>query len=425
MSVSQFTVQNTLDTLYRQESPKMLASLLRIFGHHNIDLAEDMLQESFHTALTTWSSTELPDNPTAWLIQTARNRAIDVIRTQKNRLRLSEQYAELLESEWTAALSVDEAFQTPYVEDEQLRMVFLCCMTDTKLQNLLPFILKSLCGFNVHTIAKALILPEETVKKRLSRTKEQFKKMPWSLPENEQYESVVERVHLVLYLLFNEGLHCSDTKSPIRKELCQDAIALLKLLVEHPHLGNKETVSLYALMHFHIARVETRLDDNNGLIPLNKQDRKRWNQGYINAGIFLLNTVSEWADSHLGRFQLEAFIALEHCKADTFEATDWRKIVHWYQCLVALTKSDIAKINLAVALGYAGFSEQAIQIVAELGVSSALLSKSHMVDSTLAHLYAMSGQKEKALAHAKASCEKGGTLTEQALMLQQIEDLLA
>ncbi|TDO96734.1 RNA polymerase sigma factor [Marinomonas balearica] len=417
-------VQRSIDVLYREESPKMLASLLRIFGHHNIDLVEDMLQEAFHTALITWSTSDIPNNPSAWLIQTARNRAIDVIRTQKNRLRLSEQYAELLESEWTAALSVDEAFHEPYFQDEQLRMVFLCCATDMKLQNLLPFILKSLCGLSVHAIAKALFLPEETVKKRLTRTKEQFKQLPWSLPDNDVYESVIERVHLVLYLLFNEGFHSTDDQTPIRKAFCQEAIALLKLLVEHPKLGNKETVSLYALMHFHIARIDTRLDESNQLIPLNLQDRNLWNKGYINAGEFLLNTASNGADLKLSRFYLEALIASEHCRAETFKETDWQKIVHWYRELVDLTGSEVAKINLAVSLGYAGFSEQAIQTVAALE-SSPLLSKSHMLDATLAHLYALNGDKEKAFAHAKASCDKGGTRAEQALMLHQIEDLLS
>ncbi|MBD1557496.1 sigma-70 family RNA polymerase sigma factor [Vibrio sp. S9_S30] len=416
-------VENTLSSLYRAESPKILASLIRIFGNHNIDLAEDMMHEAFNTALLKWHKDGLPNNPKAWLIQTARNRAIDVIRSQKNKLKLSEQLSDLLASEWTMSHSVDESFHEPYIRDEQLRMIFLCCTTDIKPQNQIPFILKALCGFNNRSIASALLLPEETVKKRLLRTKQQLKALPDQLPNESDYQRVIERVHTVLYLLFNEGFHCSDHKSAIRKELCQDAIALMKLVIEHPTLPNKETLSLFALMHFHIARIDTRLDEHDALIPLNLQNRQLWNAQYINAGCTMLSIAKATQPSIEGRFFLEAAIAEKHCTSQTFEETSWKDIVELYKSLVKHTNSDVARLNLAVALGYAGFSQQAMAVVTKLG-SSPVLSKTHMLDATMAHLHAMAGDKDKAFAYAKASGEKGGTPHEQRLMRQQLTHLL-
>ncbi|BDU39973.1 RNA polymerase sigma factor [Vibrio nigripulchritudo] len=416
-------VESTLSSLYRAESPKILASLIRIFGNHNIDLAEDMMHEAFNTALLRWQNDGLPDNPKAWLIQTAKNRAIDLIRSQKNKIKLSEQLSDFLESEWTMSHSVEESFHEPFIRDEQLRLIFLSCTTDIKPQNQIPFILKALCGFNNRAVASALLLPEETVKKRLLRTKQQLKELPDQLPDEADYQQVIERVHTVVYLLFNEGFHSTDHKSAIRKELCIDAIALLKLVIEHPTLPNKETLSLFALMHFHLARIDTRLDEQDSLIPLNLQNRRLWNQHYIAAGCQMLAVAKAYRDPRKGRFFLEASIAEKHCVSAHFEDTCWSDIVELYKELVEQTDSDVARLNLAVALGYAGFSEQAIGVVGNLG-KSPVLSKTHMLDATLAHLYAMAGDKDKALAYAKSSGEKGGTPHEQQLMRQQLDHLL-
>ncbi|MCF6208839.1 MAG: hypothetical protein L3J61_05595 [Ghiorsea sp.] len=422
-SLSAAQLTETIARLYKQESSKLLGVLIRVFGTHNFALAEDVLQDAFTKAWSDWQQQGLPDNPSAWLLTTAKHKAIDVIRSQKTTTKFSDDLAYHLQSEWTLGATIEDAFTPSKIKGDQLRMIFMCCHESIKPENRIPFILKALCGFSIPAIAKALILPKETVKKRLFRTRKSIATLSFDVPTSESLNQALDTVHTVLYLVFNEGFHCSDGKEAIQLDLCQDAIGLVSLIVDEPNIANQETLSLFALMHFHIARIHSRTDKDGILIPLDLQNRNLWTQAYINTGNQLLNIATSLATTNNGRFFLEASIAKEHCLAQSFEATDWVAIVRYYDKLIQTTDSPIAKLNQAIAMAYTGNIHEAITRVKTLQKHK-LLAQSHMPWAVLAHFHAKLGDSKQASACLEQSKSLGGTPQEQALMQLQVSRAL-
>ena len=418
-SLSSDALAATISRLYKQDSPKLLSVLTRAFGTHNFALAEDVLQDAFSKAWGEWRVKGVPENPNAWLLTTAKHKAIDVIRSQKTKTKFSNDLAYHLESEWTLGTTIEEAFTPSKIKDDQLRMIFMCCHESIKPENRIPFILKALCGLSISAIAKALLLPKETIKKRLFRTRKNIAQLSFDMPTSESLNQALNTVHTVLYLLFNEGFHSSSGKQSIQLDLCQDAIGLVNLLVDEPCIANRETLALFALMHFHIARIDSRMDEHKCLIPIDLQNRNIWTKAYIHTGNQLLNMVTSLSSSH-GRFYLEALIAQEHCNATSFDATNWANIIAIYDKLIQITDSPIAKLNQAIAIGYAGEINEAIIRVEQLQ-QHPLLRSSHMPWATLAHLHAKAGCADQAYTCMDKAKSLGGTPQEQALMLQQVE----
>ncbi|WP_246616480.1 RNA polymerase sigma factor [Thaumasiovibrio subtropicus] len=425
------TVAEFSEQVYREDASRIMASLLRIFGHHNIDLAEDIMQDAFHKALIHWEKEGIPDNPRAWLIQTAKRKAIDRLRAQKTHITLAEQHAELLKSEWSMAHTVELAFTDEhFIQDEQLRMIFACCDPNIRPQNQIPFILRVLCGLSLRAIASALMLPEETVKKRIARTKQAFKTSSQTLPDAEHFQQGLQSVHTVLYLLFNEGYYSSEETATIKLVMCREAISLLQTTIEvagsmkaNKDIVSAESMSLLALMHFHLSRADARFDTQGRLIPLNLQNRQRWQQEKVLQGMVWLRRAEQQPKERRGRFFYEARIAEHHCTAAEFADTDWSAIAICYRYLIEITDSDLVRLHYAIALGYRGDVLLALEQVNAL-MTSPLLKHSHLLDATLAHLYAMQGERSEALFHAERSTEKGGSDQEQTVMYQQIERLL-
>jgi len=417
-------IELILADVYKAHSAKLLAVLTRIFGTHNFDLAEDVLQEAFGQALSHWQNRGIPDNPQAWLMKTAKNKAIDIIRSNKNKLTFSSDLNLLLESEWTLENTLEQEFTDQKIKDDLLKMIFVCCPIDLKPENRLPFILKTLCGFSIAAISRALLIPVATVKKRLQRTKAKLKFQPFEIPKGDNLLKAMDTVHTVLYLLFNEGFHSSDEKSSMKLAFCQEAIALVNLLIEQPELANQDTFGLSALMHFNIARIEAKVDEKGLSIPIDRQDRTLWQHQYINSAEGLIDFAKSVKQGASGRFLIEAKIAQQHCLAKDFDATDWQKIVNLYDTLIETTQSPIAELNKAVALGYLGQLDSAI-LLAESLASSSLLVNSYMRFAVLAHLNAKAGHHDLAYRLAEQSIEKGGTQHEHQLLMQQLNRLLA
>ncbi len=418
----------TIAKLYKTESVKLLAVLTRIFGAQNLELAEDVIQEAFSKALIHWQENGIPNNPSAWIIQIAKNQAIDVIRANKTKLKFSDDLSRHLESEWSLGVTIEHEFQEDKIKDDQLRMIFLCCHHTITPKNRIPFILKTLCGFSIPAIARAMILPEATIKKRLLRTRQQLKEekfeIAFTIPEPDQLFHALDSVHTILYLLFNEGFHSSEKKQAINIAFCQEAIALVNLLINEPTIANQETLALFALMHFHIARVNSRIDEEGFNIPIDLQDRSLWQREYIDTANRFLAIAQSIPAHHPGRFITEALIAKEHCQATHFEKTDWASIVEHYQTLIDITQSPIAELNQAIAIGYAGEITHAIEKIEKLQQHKAL-KNSHMPPAVLAHLHAKAGNHQQAYASADIAKTIGGTPREHQLMMQQIERLLA
>jgi RNA polymerase sigma-70 factor (ECF subfamily) len=414
----------TIETIYREHSSRILSVLVRLFGPKNLELAEDVLQESFRKALLTWQEQGIPENPAAWIMTAARNQAVDVIRAQRTQRRFSDDLANHLESGWTRSYTVDQEFDETRIKDHQLRMIFMCTSAELPPENRIPLILRTLCGFGIPAISRALFLPEATVKKRLLRTRERLQGHTFEFPPTEQLPPAMDTVHTVIYLLFNEGFHSSDDATPMNLELCREAMHLATLLVDEPRVVNRDTLGLLALMQLHLARAEARLDADGHNVPIDLQDRARWDADAIARARTVLRLAETAPPGASGRFYVEARIAEQHCLAPSFAATDWPAIVALYDALVEATASPIAELYRAVAVGYAGDVAGAIARVEALRQVD-VLRGSHLPDAVLAHLAALRGDDESARRHAEASKRLGGTPHEQRLMFEQVERLLA
>ena len=416
-------VELSIAEVYKTDSAKVLAVLTRLFGPDNFSLAEDVLQDAFSKALTHWQEKGIPENPSAWIIQTAKNRAIDSLRSNKAKIKLSNDLAHTLNSEWSMGYTIDQEFTEHKIKDDQLRMIFMCCHEQIKPTNRIPFILKTLCGLSIPAISRALLIPEATVKKRLLRTKAQLADCPFEFPADDKLSTTMDSVHTVLYLLFNEGFHSSHKDKPLNLSFCQDAIGLVNVLIEEPKVANQDTLALFALMHFHISRVDSKLDEDGNSIPIDLQDRKLWRREYINTANYFLSVAHKAPVGASGRFFIEALIAKEHCEAQHFDKTNWKVITKYYEQLIEITDSPVTRLSYAIALGYSGEVAEAIGIVESLSQLKSL-ENSHMPIATLAHLNAKAGNADLAYQLAERSKDKGGTPYEHRLMMAQIGRLL-
>jgi len=417
------TLELQISEIYKKESARLLAVLVRIFGPSHFDLAEDVLQDAFSKALVHWRE-KMPGNPSGWIVQTAKNAAIDALRTQNRTRDFAAIETHFTDGEWTPEQSVEEAFRDERIQDDQLRMIFMCCHESVKAENRIPLILKTLCGFTIPAISRALVVPETTIKKRLYRTRESLRNHTFAIPPPHELPLVMDTVHTVLYLLFSEGFHSSNPKNAQKVEFCRDALALVRLLVADPRIANRDTLGLFALMHFQMARMAARLDEAGNVIPMNLQDRSLWKKAQLKTAVAMLNFADSVRPGPTGRFLIEARIAKEHCLAASFEQTDWQAIVALYEDLVTITQSPVAELNLAIAIGYSGQLNQAIDKVTAL-CQNKVLKKSHMTWATLAHFHAMAGHRDLAHEHARLATELGGTPHEHRVMMQQLERLLS
>ena len=267
----------------------MVAALTRIFGVHNLALAEDVVQDAFCRALDVWSVRGIPDNPAAWLMTTAKNRALDVIRRDRTARTFAPEMGRLLETEWTIGSVVDEAFAAHAIRDEQLRMMFSCCHPRLPEESQVALILNILCGFGAAEIAGAFLAGGAAIEKRISRGKKVLARARrlFDLSDAE-FTQRLSAVRRALYLLFNEGYHGASAQSAVRAELCQEAMRLTALLREHPPAATPETTALAALMSLHAARLPARVDSAADLRPLLDQDRSLWDTRLVREGLLLL-----------------------------------------------------------------------------------------------------------------------------------------
>ena len=346
--------------LFRRESGRMIAALTRIFGVHNLALAEDVVQDAFCRALEVWKVRGIPENPSAWLMTTAKNRALDVLRRERTARTFAPEMGRLLESEWTIAPIVDEAFAAPAIRDEQLRMMFSCCHPRLPEEAQVALILNILCGFGASEIANAFLTGRAAIEKRISRGKKVLasSKRLFDLADAD-FTSRVSAVRRALYLLFNEGYHGASAESAVRVELCHEAIRLTALLLEHPPAAVPETDALAALMCLHAARLPARLDVAGNLNPLLDQDRSRWDAGLVAQGLALLERSA--AGEALTAYHLEAAIAAAHASAPGVDETDWESIVALYDRLMTVAPSPVVALNRAIAIAQRDGAERGIE----------------------------------------------------------------
>jgi RNA polymerase sigma factor (sigma-70 family) len=344
-------VHEFVDHLFRREAGKMVPYLTRILGIGRLDLAEDVVQDTLCRAMETWPVHGVPENPSAWLMRVARNRAIDLIRRDAQFRYFSPELTHLLK------LRENVPAETPALQneirDDQLRMMFSCCHPELSMEAQVTLILKTLCGFSVAEIAHALLTSEEAVAKRLGRAKKLFRDAGAFVESTDAGEipGRLNALYQAIYLLFNEGYHGSQSEQTVRDELCFEAIRLALLLSEHPQGNRPATFALLALMCFHASRLAGRMDEDGALVQLELQDRSKWDRDLMARGFQFLEKSS--MGNALTEFHLQAGIASVHCAAPSCKATDWAKIVEFYGELYRLSPSPIVALNRAVALGNA------------------------------------------------------------------------
>jgi len=329
----------------------MVSYLTRIFGLGRLDLAEDVVQDTLCRALEMWPVQGFPENPSAWLMRVAHNRAIDVLRRDNQFRYFAPELVHFLR------LREDRSGEMPdfekEIQDDQLRMMFSCCHPELSTEVQVTLILKTLCGFSVSEIAHALLASEDSIEKRLGRARKLLRQSGTfvELTDPSDIPLRLEAVYQAIYLLFNEGYHGSRSERTVREDLCFEAIRLALLLSEHPGGEKPRTHALLALLCFHAARLPGRVDDEGGLIQLEIQDRSKWDRDLIGRGFHFLEKSS--MGNELSEYHLEAGIASLHCAAPTYEQTEWARILELYDMLYRLKPSPIVALNRAIALGKA------------------------------------------------------------------------
>lgn len=325
----------------------MVSYLSKLFGLTQLNLAEDIVQDTLCQALQVWPVHGYPDNPSAWLMRVAKHRAIDALRHARHLREATPELTALLEEQRT---EVDELALDREIQDDQLRMMFSCCHPALSLESQVTLMLKTLCGFSVAEIASALLVSEDSVEKRLARARK-------ALRESKRLVSLsatdvggrLEAVYQAVYLLFNEGYHGSQSENTIRDELCYEALRLAMLLTLHPSSARPKTFALLALFCFHASRLAGRVDADGCLLQLATQDRTKWDAELIAEGMRYLSRAA--AEEEVSEFLLEAAIASLHSQAGSYEETDWSRIKDLYDLLYRMTGSPIVALNRAIAIG--------------------------------------------------------------------------
>ena len=362
----------TTDHLFRREAGRMVATLTRIFGVHNLALAEDVVQDAFCRALEVWKFRGVPENPSAWLMATAKNRALDILRRDRTARTFAPELARLLENESKLVSVFDELFSAQSIKDDQLRMMFSCCHPKLSEEAQVALVLHILCGFGVSEIASAFLNSEAAIEKRISRGKKVLarSKRLFDISGIEDFSARLPAVQRALYLLFNEGYHGASPEFVVRAELCREAMRLTALLLAHPLGGTPVNYALAALMCLHAARLPARVDSMGNLSSLFDQDRSRWDPELVSEGQRFLNLSATGRE--LTAYHLEAAIASVHASAHRTEDTDWRTIVSLYDTLMTINPSAVVALNRAIAVAQLDGPERGLEEISAIAGSDRL-----------------------------------------------------
>jgi RNA polymerase sigma factor (sigma-70 family) len=393
-------VPGLVDHLFRREAGRMVAALTRAFGPENLDLAEDVVQEALIQALRTWPFRGVPEQPAAWLIQVAKNRALDLLRRDSN---LASKEASI--RGWVEALSPTSGPEPGEEElDDQLRMIFICCQPAVPKEARVALTLKTVGGFGVPEIARAFLAKEATVAQRLVRARHKIREIrpPFAVPPPNELPQALDAVLEVLYAMFNEGHMAGSGAELVRRDVCLEAVRLARLVAEHPGLGTPKSHALAALLLLQSSRLSTRLDAEGNLLLLQDQDRSLWDREMLTAGFAHLEHAARGRD--LSVYHLEAGIAACHATAATWEETDWPHILCLYDALLERKPSPVVALNRAVALAQAEGPRAGLAALEPLREDPALAGYLPL-HATRGELLARSGDLEEAAVAFRAALD--------------------
>ena len=404
-----------MDHLYRHHYGKMVAVLVRIFGLQHLETIEDAVQDTFLKATSSWKINP-PDQPEAWLTKAARNRVIDLFR----KIKPMEQTMEL--NSGSSSYAIGELFLDDEIADSSLRMIFAACHPELDPRDQIVFSLKTISGFSNKEIAAALMLKEPTVKKRIQRARQkiQDQQIAFGIPARASIPARLQRVHQVLYLIFNEGFHANHPDLLVRQDLCSEAIRLMQMLLSRPIARSDDGYALLALMCFHASRIETKLDARGVVVDLEHQDRSKWYFPLIRLGNDCMEKAVQ--NDRYSRYHYEAAIAAEHLKARKFEDTDWDRIYRWQEALWQLNPSPQLQLNMAMVLIQRG-------LLGEAGVKLDRLQpldleqRAYLYYAVRAKYFEAQGRKEQARASLELALKTVGNTTEQTYLKERLNQL--
>ncbi len=402
-----------LPNLFRTEYQKLVSVLCRLFGIRHIEIAEDIVSDTFLSARETWSHQGLPDNPTAWLYAVAKNKT-------KNHLKRHALFEQKLAPELKKSLQADQGIDVDLssknISDSQLAMIFAVCNPVIPAEAQVALALNLLCGFGAQEIAEAFLTNKEVIYKRINRAKEKLKAVDVKIAQPSVYEinSRLNTVLTTIYLLFSEGYYSTSQNTTLRKDLCVEAMRLTYLLIQNVTTNNPRVNALMALMCFHASRFDARTNEKGEAILYHEQDETLWNCELIERGKYFLNNAS--TGSTLSRYHLEAGIAYWHTKKeDTGEK--WGNILDLYNNLLALEYSPIAALNRTYALSKVQGKVEAIAEAEKLN-----LADNHFYYSLLGNLYT-TVDDEKALRHFQTALQLANSEPDRVLIMKNIDAL--
>ncbi|MEK7952514.1 RNA polymerase sigma factor [Luteolibacter soli] len=400
--------------LFRQEAGKMVSALTGIFGVHRLQLAEDVVQESLIRALQTWPYYGVPANPAAWLMQTAKNRALDLLRREKFFNDKQDEIAASLERLPEEGPQFDDE-----IRDHRLRLIFTCCHPQIPHDDRTLLALKTLCGFGIPEIASAFLASEAAVAKRLTRAKQKIQdlQIPYEIPAGNDLAERLDAVLQVIYLLFNEGYKASSGDALVRADLCEEAIRLAGHLAEHPRTDSPRVHALTALMLLNASRLPARESPEGELLTLERQDRGKWDREKVVRGMMHLAQATK--GDTLSEYHLQAGIAACHATAPNDASTDWPRILLHYDHWVAMSRSPLVALNRAVAVSKVHGPEAALEAIAGIP-DRRLLESYHLYHSVLGDLAQRLGRDHEAADHFRQAIRQTSVEAERVFLTEKL-----
>ncbi len=420
---SQIDIRHTMTpeqiaALFRDQSGAILATLIRRLG--DFELAEDSLQEAFEAAIDQWPRDGAPEQPVAWLVQTAKHKAID--RLRRGSL-YTEKLGKLVEIAEIERATHGPALEDQPIQDDLLRLLFTCCHPALAVDAQVALALRTLGGLTTEEIARAFLVPVATLAQRLVRAKKKIRDaaIPYRIPDPHELPERLDAVMAVVYLIFTEGHAATQGDAPIRADLCAEAIRLARLLVRlFP--GDAEARGLLALLLLTDARRRARLDADGDVIPLDEQDRSVWDRKKIDEGSELLDGVVR--GGALGAYSLQAAIAAVHARAAHPDDTAWDEIASIYGLLARVTPSPVVELNRAIAVAMADGAERGLTLLDELEARGQL-EDYHLLAAARADLFRRAGRREEAAASYRRALALGGNEGERRFLERRLREVRA
>jgi len=405
--------------LFRRESARLIATLTSHVGTHRLQLAEDVVQEALVRALQTWPYRGVPENPAAWLTQTAKNLALDHLRREQ-RWHEKEDGIAHEHARW-AATPTAAAEGSEQIADDRLRMMFVCFHPQLSAESQTALALRTLCGFSAGEIASAFLCGEAAIEKRLVRARQRIRELalPFAVPEPQELPERLDGVLRTLYLLFNEGYKASSGEHLVRADLCHEAIRLARLLLDFPGTRQPGTDALLALMYLSAARLSARTDVEGNLLRLREQDRSTWDRKLI--GLGLQHLAQSATGQEISVYHLQAGIAACHCTAADYDSTDWSRILSFYDQLARIDDSPVVALNRSVALAKVRGAQVGIDAVKAIRDRRALESY-YLLYAVQADFEIELGHFSAAAEHLRKAIELAGLESERTLLAKRLRE---